>query len=1115
MRLIERLHKILKAAVMPAAAAALIIAILWTLGAVTRPSKRTALGVHTPREIAEAKSLRDIKLDTKHPPVVYRAVNYGEGRSGTWYPKNEAPILNDLVKEGKLPPVAERVGSEPLVLEGVEGVGQYGGTFVRLGNSLSDIKGVHDTRFSCPTLVRWSPIGYPIVPHIAKSWTISPDNRVFTFTLRKGMRWSDGTPYTADDILYWWEKEINDAGVNPAKNIPDIMKAGRDAGTVKKIDAYTVQFIFPRPNGIFLSLLGGPAGIPLSGSPRHYMQQFHPSLGDQELIKKVIAAKRVGSKTTAYFAMKDTLNPDFPVLTPWIYRTYKSNPPQIYVRNPYFFAVDTKGNQLPYIDRMLYEVKDTKMISIASANGEATMQDRHISFEDYTHLMSSRASGGYELYHWYNADSSVYLIYPNINRRIDPARPETKYKHDLLADKRFRQALSLAIDRVKIIKTLYNGYGEPAQCAPRPESFFYEPAAFKSYTEFQPDRANRMLDELGLAKRDAEGYRTFSDGMRMTFFLEVPLVENFSQLVVNEWAKIGIRVIFRTRSRTIHNIEQMTLEHDFDVWWSNNEYIPVMAPRFCVPHSDQAFYAIGFSRWYKLGGLYGDPKAKQSPGAIEPAADHPLRRALEIFERTKEESDIVKQRAVFREAIMLAAENVWTINISTPPPLLAVVKKGLRNVPRTVVCTWEFLTPVNTGVETYYFDKPDNSPGAIAQMKREIIEPTQPPDAVSSAVMAASTVAKPAAKKKSLLGGFIQAAILITILLCIILISVRHPYIGKRLLIMIPTLLIISVVVFWIIQLPPGDFISSRIAQLEMSGEKVDQDQVTQLRKMFNLDDPVPVQYIKWLGLPWFVTFKPADAGLLQGNMGRSMQNQKPVNDLVGDRILLTILISLGTILLTWALAIPIGIFSAVKQYSVADYVLSFIGFIGMCVPSFLLALLVIYASDAWFGVKVSGLFSTEFAVRPEWSWGKVIDLLKHIWVPIVVLGVEGTAGMIRVMRGNLLDELKKPYVTTARAKGVRPLQLLLKYPVRLALNPFISNIGHIFPALVSGSAIVAIVLSLPTVGPLMLESLMNEDMYLAGSMLMVLSLLGVIGTLVSDVLLLALDPRIRYGGSR
>jgi ABC-type dipeptide/oligopeptide/nickel transport system permease component len=240
------------------------------------------------------------------------------------------------------------------------------------------------------------------------------------------------------------------------------------------------------------------------------------------------------------------------------------------------------------------------------------------------------------------------------------------------------------------------------------------------------------------------------------------------------------------------------------------------------------------------------------------------------------------------------------------------------------------------------------------------------------------------------------------------------------------------------------------------------------------------------------------------------MEKSELINDLVGDRITLTIAISLGTILLTWMLALPIGIYSAVRQYSPGDHALTLIGFIGMCVPAFLLALVL----TTWAGV--SGLFSPEFAAQAEWSWPKVFDLMKHIWIPILVLGVGGTASMIRIMRANLLDELKKPYVVTAMAKGVRPLKLLLKYPVRLALNPFVSGIGGLFPQLISGGAIVSIVLALPTVGPMLITALNTEDTYLAGSMLIVLSLLGIIGTLVSDLLLLWLDPRIRFeGGTR
>jgi ABC-type dipeptide/oligopeptide/nickel transport system permease component len=336
-------------------------------------------------------------------------------------------------------------------------------------------------------------------------------------------------------------------------------------------------------------------------------------------------------------------------------------------------------------------------------------------------------------------------------------------------------------------------------------------------------------------------------------------------------------------------------------------------------------------------------------------------------------------------------------------------------------------------------------------------------------------------------------------------VSLRHPFVARRLLILIPTLLIVSVVVFFVIELPAGDFLTARLLLLSETGDHVAVTQIHELRRIFHFDDPVWKRYLSWMGVPWFWTFQASDLGLLQGFMGRSMENSRPVNDIVGDRILLTVGISVLTILFTWVIAIPIGVYSAVRQYSLGDYLFTFIGFLGMSVPPFLLALVLMVVAGT------SGLYSPEFVAEPGWSQAKVIDLLKHVWIPVVVMGIAGTASLARVMRANLLDELKKPYVTTARARGLRPLRLLFKYPVRVALNPFVSGIGHLFPQLVSGGAIVGIVLSLPIVGPLQIEALFMEDTYLAGSMLMVLSLLSVFGTLVADLLLLWLDPRIRY----
>ena len=323
-------------------------------------------------------------------------------------------------------------------------------------------------------------------------------------------------------------------------------------------------------------------------------------------------------------------------------------------------------------------------------------------------------------------------------------------------------------------------------------------------------------------------------------------------------------------------------------------------------------------------------------------------------------------------------------------------------------------------------------------------------------------------------------------------------FIVKRLLWMLPFLVAISFLSFVLIQLPPGDYVTTYIATLAASNEVVDQNTAADLRNRFGLDQPMVVQYWKWISNI-----------ALRGDFGLSFEWQQPVGDLIWERMALTLLLTLSALLLTWGIALPGGVFSAVKKYSVADYIVTGLSFLGLAIPSFLLALVLMYVAAVEFGQNVGGLFSEEYLTAP-WSINKVIDLLQHLWIPVVILAVSGTASLIRVMRANMLDELHKPYVTTARAKGLSEFTLLVKYPLRLALNPFISTIAWLLPNLVSGSIIVAIVLSLPTAGPLLLQSLMSQDMYLAGAFILLICALTVLGSLVSDILLALVDPRIR-----
>jgi peptide/nickel transport system permease protein len=323
-------------------------------------------------------------------------------------------------------------------------------------------------------------------------------------------------------------------------------------------------------------------------------------------------------------------------------------------------------------------------------------------------------------------------------------------------------------------------------------------------------------------------------------------------------------------------------------------------------------------------------------------------------------------------------------------------------------------------------------------------------------------------------------------------------FILRRFLLALATMWAITALAFIIIQLPPGDFVDAYIARQSSTGVIVTAAEAENLRKLYGLDQPYVVQYLKWLGQ------------VVRGDFGLSMEWQRPVSEVLGDRLWMTVALSFAALLLTWGVALPIGIYSAVRQYSLGDYVFTFIGFIGLAVPNFLLALIILYFAFRVFDANVGGLFSAEMELAP-WGWAKFIDLMWHLPLPALILALAGTAQLIRIMRANLLDELRKPYVVTARAKGLTETRVILKYPVRAALNPFASTLAYLFPYLVSGSIIISLVMSLPTVGPVLLSSLIAQDMYLAGTIVLLLGALTVVGTFISDLVLMWIDPRIRH----
>lgn len=1054
------------------------------------------------KELAELKELKDQSIDHDNPMRLQVEADYSEGKNGDWYPKEEAPVLKVLVEDGKLPPVGERVGEEPLVLQGVEGEGKYGGSMYRL-------KDLGGWRMTPVALLRWSPQGYPLVPNVAKSWAVSDDWTTFTFKLRKGMRWSDGQPFTSADILYWWEAEQTDPVLNPSGVHYYFLHQGKPM-KVEAPDEQTVVFSFSAPYSLFLERLTNFPGV--CESPRHFLERFHPVRGDRKLIRDVMSEHNLINERAVYSFAKARV--EKPSLAPWTIRTESVTPPMTYVRNPYYWAVDAHGRQLPYVDRIVLNDKSMDMITISVAQGEATMQERYVRNQDYTMLMRQRRQYGYQLYHWLNGDGSNWGVAINMNRRFMPGERDVEQKAGLLADKRFRQALSLSVDRKAITDALFAGAVDPAQINPLPQSPFHYDDFVDTFASFDPKRAEKLLDECGLTGRDADGYRKYPGGPPLLFDLNYCSFtgEGPGEFIVNDWRKVGINTRLRAQERSIFYVEKAAGLHDFSVWAAYGDFLPELDPRYYFPYSTESNFATKNALWYSTGGMFANDEDKVK--GVKPPDDSPFYEGMKLYEQLKVTWSPDERKKIFRRILDLASENVYILNFYTPLPQLAAVKNGFKNVPKKGVYSWDFLSPSNMGLETWYWENPKVSARESSDIISELggLTPLRPLCGNVETEKSPSKKIVSGTGVRTIAGSLIKWGIFICCVLLTVLLVIRSPYVGQRLMIMVPTLLIISVISFIVIELPPGDAISSKIMQMQEQGGVADEKEISDIKLMFRTDEPVWKRYTWWMGFDWFLSFDRKDQGLLQGNMGRSMLDLNPVNQKVGDRLLFTFLLSLGTIIFTWLVALPTGIYSAVRQYSTFDYIFTIGGFIGMCIPGFLLALLLMFAAERLFGLNMSGLFSPEYAAQSGWSFGKVMDLMKHLWLPVLVQGVTGTAGMIRVMRANLLDELKKPYVTTARAKGVRPFKLLIKYPLRVALNPFVSGIGHIFPELISGGAIISIVMSLPTIGPMQLDAVMQQDMYLAGSMLMLLSTLSVLGTLVSDLLLVAVDPRIRMG---
>ncbi|MGQ9630114.1 MAG: ABC transporter substrate-binding protein [bacterium] len=607
---------------------------------------------------------------------------------------NEAPMLKELVKAGKLPPVEQRLPKEPAVVQPVEEIGQYGGTWRRAWLGRSDSPG--PSRINTERLVRFTIDLKRIEPNIAKSWEISEGGKVFTFRLREGMKWSDGEPYTADDLLFWYEDMVMNDEITPAK--PGFLRIGGELGRVEKVDDYTVRFRFAQPYGTFIMEMAGPNGHDLF-HPKHYLKQFHPRYVAKDKLDAMTKEAGFDHWVRLFQAKNDEwMNPDRPTLGPWQVKTQATAQLFIMERNPYYWKVDPAGNQLPYIDRIVHTlVESGEIINMKAMAGEIDMQFRHLQYSNFTLFKGGEKKGDYRVVKYLDDFETNMAICPNLNHK-DPVLRK------IIEDKRFRFALSLAINRKEINELAYLGMcEEPRQVAPLPESPYYTEWAKKlayAYVEYDPKKANALLDEMGLTKRDAEGFRLRPDGKTLALTIEVaagifgPWVDA-AELIKGYWDAIGVKTAVKTEERALYYTRLYANEHDVGVWTSAAGMQPILGPRYYVPiisaiHSIQApLYAV----WHESGGTQGE----------EPPVGSDIRKTIDLYEQIKVTVDEREQLRLWDEIMRLNAENLWVIGTLSSPPLIGVVKNNFRNIAETGIYSWVAHSPGSFHPEQFFF----------------------------------------------------------------------------------------------------------------------------------------------------------------------------------------------------------------------------------------------------------------------------------------------------------------------------------------------------------------------------------------------------------------------------
>lgn len=609
---------------------------------------------------------------------------------------NEAPMLAELVAAGDLPPLEERLPENPLVVEPVESIGQYGGAW-RMGMRGGDDIPLLVRTLAYQGLVRWAADWSGVVPDVTENWEASTDGSEYIFYLREGMKWSDGAPFTADDILFWYEDMIMNSDVTPSP--PNWMVASGEMGVVEKIDDYAVKFSFAAPNGLFLQRLATPDGIHPVAFPKHYLKQYHLTYNPDVESE---AAEAGFDSWVDYFYNRGGhfweggvrwFTPGLPTLHPWMTETpiTPDGTQLVLVRNPYFFKVDSEGNQLPYLDRVIcdYAGSDVETLVLKALNGEIDMQDRHIATNDNKAVFFDNMEEGD--YHFFETSPSLMntmVIALNLTH-LDPV------KREIYQNKDFRIGLSHAINRQELIDLVFVGQGIPYQAAPRPESPLYNEQLATQYTEYDLDLANKHLDKAGYTERDSDGYRLGPDGERITIVVESATVKvemnDMLELISQYWAHVGIDMQVRVEDRALMYDRKDANEHDAVVWDGDGGMDVLLEPRWYFPFSNESNFAQAWQYWYNNP---GDGRAEEPVEAAK--------KQMELYDQLKATGDTAEQEALMAEILQIAADEFWVMGISLPANGYGIVKNDMHNVPASFPAAWLYPHPGPTNVFMYY-----------------------------------------------------------------------------------------------------------------------------------------------------------------------------------------------------------------------------------------------------------------------------------------------------------------------------------------------------------------------------------------------------------------------------